>query len=170
MGFRPWGVATRLLGRGENNGPGKWQAIELGAGLEMDGTRLNVTSGGTTTGTVGVVIDGQGSVITTGVKGFVSVPVACTITAARLLSIDAAATAGDLVIDVWKDTYANFPPTDADSITASAPPTLAGANRSEDTTLTGWTTGITAGDVLGFNVDSVATVTRILLQLTVTVP
>ena len=33
-------------------------------------------------------------------------------------------TSGSIVIDVWKDTYANFPPIVADTITASAKPTL----------------------------------------------
>jgi len=69
---------------------------------------------------------------------------------------------------VWKDTYANFPPTDSDSITASAPPTLTTAQKSEDATLTGWTTSISSGDILGFNVDSATTVTRVTLQLLVT--
>lgn len=36
-----------------------------------------------------------------------------------------------------------------------------------DSLLTGWTTAVAAGDVLGFNVDSVSTVTRVLLSLTV---
>ena len=59
-------------------------------------------------------------------------------------------TSGSIVIDVWKDTYANFPPTVADTITASAKPTLSSATKSDDTTLTGWTTAVTAGDVFGF--------------------
>jgi hypothetical protein len=118
-------------------------------------------------GAVGILIDGGGSAITTGVKGFLRIPFACTITGVTLLSTDAAATAGSIVVDIWKDTYANYPPTVADTITASAKPTLSSANKSEDTTLTGWTTAITAGDVLGFNVDSVATVNRIALMLTV---
>jgi hypothetical protein len=118
-------------------------------------------------GAVGILIDGGGSVITTGVKGFLRVPFACTITGVTLLSTDAAATAGSIVIDIWKDTYANYPPTVADTITASAKPTLSSANKSEDVTLTGWTTAIAAGDVLGFKVDSVATITRCALTLTV---
>src|SRR5580765_5872969 len=91
-------------------------------------------------GAVGIVIDGGGAVITTGVKGFIEVPFACTITAATLLSTDAAVTSGSIVIDIWKDIYANYAPTVADTITASAKPTLASATKSRDTTLTGWTT------------------------------
>jgi hypothetical protein len=89
------------------------------------------------------------------------------ITRARLLSIDASVTSGSIVIDVWKDTYANYPPTVADTITASAKPTLSSATKSDDTTLTGWSKTVTAGDVFGFKVDSVTSLTKVILQLTV---
>jgi len=121
----------------------------------------------TRTGAIGLILDGGGSVLTTGIKGFVEVPFACTITAATLLSSDAAVTSGSVVVDVWKDVYANYPPTVADTITASAKPTLSSATKSKDTTLTGWTTSIAAGDVIGFKVDSVALLTRVTLTLTV---
>jgi len=118
-------------------------------------------------GAVGILIDGGGSAITTGVKGFVECPFAGTITAATVLSTDAAVTSGSIVIDVWKDTYANYPPTVADTITASAKPTLSSATKSRDTTLVGWITSISAGDILGFKVDSATAVTRVVLSLTV---
>ena len=124
----------------------------------------------TPAGVLGITIDGGGSAITTGVKGFLRVPYACTITKATLLSYDedGAPLAGDCVIDVWKNTYANWPPTVADTITASAKPTLSAAAKSEDATLTGWTKTIAAGEVLAFNVDSAATITRLTLILDVT--
>ena len=121
----------------------------------------------TRVGAVGLVIDGGGAVITTGVKGFLEVPFAGTITAVTLLSTDAAVTAGSIVVDIWKAPYASYPPTVANTITAAAKPTLSTATKSRDTTLTGWTTAIAAGDVLGFKVDSVATLTRVTLALTV---
>lgn len=108
-------------------------------------------------------IDGAGVAITTGVKGYLRIPFACTITAAVLLADQT----GSIVIDIWKDTYANYPPVNADSITAAAPPTISAADKSKDTTLTGWTTAIAADDVLGFNVDSAATVTKVHVQLQV---
>lgn len=74
---------------------------------------------------------------------------------------------GSIVVDIWKDTYANFPPDNADSITAAAPPTISGAQKSQDATLTGWTTAIAAGDILAFNVDSCATITRVTISLKV---
>ncbi len=110
-----------------------------------------------------VVLDGGGSAITTGVKGFLEVPFDCTIIAWRII----ADVSGSIVVDVWKDTYANFPPTVLDTITASAKPTLSTAQKNENTTLTGWTTSVTDGDWLGFNVDSATTVTRVTLSLTV---
>lgn len=110
---------------------------------------------------VGVTIDGGGSVITTGVKGYTSIPASGTIVRARMLADQS----GSCVIDVWKDTFANYPPVNADSITAAAPPTLSAQDHSEDTTLTGWTTSAVLGDVLGFNVDSATTVTRVTLEI-----
>lgn len=109
------------------------------------------------TQTLTFVIDGGGSAITTGIKGDVEVPFACTINQVTLL----ADTSGSIVVDIWKDTYANYPPTGADSITASAKPTISAATKSQDSTLTGWTTSVTAGDILRFNVDSAATITRV---------
>jgi hypothetical protein len=72
---------------------------------------------------------------------------------------------GSIVIDVRRDTYANYPPTGADSIAASAKPTLSAAVTNEDATLTGWTTAFSAGDVVGFNVDSASTVTQVTLTV-----
>lgn len=109
------------------------------------------------------VIDGGGSTITTGVKGDLEITYPCTIQQATLLADQS----GSIVIDIWKDTYANFPPVDGDSITASAPPTITTATKSQDATLTGWTTTVAAGDVLRFNVDSVTTLTRVTLSLKV---
>lgn len=109
-----------------------------------------------------VIVDGGGSALTTGAKKvYVTVPIDCTITKARLLADQS----GSVVLDVWKDTYANFPPTVADTITASAKPTLSSAQKSEDSTLTGWTTTLAAGDIIEVNVDSATTVTKAILDL-----
>lgn len=120
--------------------------------------------GGVSYGVIGVVLDGGGSAISTGIKVDLPIPYNCTITSAELVADQS----GSIVIDIWKDTYANFPPTDADSITASAPPTLSSVQKSQDGTLTGWTTSLTKGQWLRFNVDSAATVTRATLVLYVT--
>jgi hypothetical protein len=93
-----------------------------------------------------------------------TVPFNCTITGWVLTSRQT----GSIVIDVWKSDYAGFPPVDGGTITGSAPPTLSSANKNQSTTLTGWTTTITAGDVLYFNVDSVTTIEECQLTLQVT--
>lgn len=114
--------------------------------------------------TVLFVIDGGGAAIATGIKGdlgpfdFAGVIEAWTILADQ---------AGSIVIDIWKDAYANFPPVVADSITASAKPTLTAATKAQSSTLTGWSTAIAAGDTLRFNVDSAATVQRVTIALKV---
>lgn len=139
--------------------------IQAGQYVELiyDGTNFQMlsASGAPVVRSIGITIDGGGSAITTGVKGDVRVPFACTITEAALV-LDQS---GSIVIDVWKDTTANYPPTDADSITASAPPTVTAATNSVDTTLTGWTTAVAAGDTIRFNVDSATTATRATLIL-----
>lgn len=113
--------------------------------------------------TINLIIDGLGSPIPTGVAGDLQVDFNCTILSATLLADQS----GDIVVDVWKDSYANFPPTGADSITAAAKPTISGSNKSQNTTLTGWTTSITTGDVLRFNVDSISTIERCTVALKV---
>lgn len=67
------------------------------------------------------------------------------------------------VIDIWSTIFASFPPTNADSITASAPPTLTAADSSSDSTLTGWSAGVIAGNVWRINLDSNSAATRLTL-------
>lgn len=63
----------------------------------------------------------------------------------------------------------NYPPDDADSITAAAPPTISSDVKSQDAALSGWTTSITAGDILKFNVDSCTSIRKLVLILTLEV-
>jgi hypothetical protein len=108
-------------------------------------------------------IDGGGSTITTGVKGDLEIPFDCVIDRATLLADQS----GSIVVNVWADVFANYPPTVADKITASAPPTITTATNSQDSTLTGWSKFIAAGTTLRFNVDSVTTIQRVTLSLRV---
>lgn len=78
------------------------------------------------------------------------IPFAMTLVSYRLVGDD------DIVVDIWKDSFANFPPTDADSITGGNEPTLSSATTAEETDLSGWgSVSVAAGDWLIFNTDSV---------------
>ena len=109
------------------------------------------------------IIDGGGSEITTGVKGDVRIPFDCFIERVYLLADQS----GSIQVDIWKDTYANFPPTDADSICGGNEPAISSDDQYEDTDLSGWTRHLSRGDILRFNVDSVTTITRctVILEL-----
>jgi hypothetical protein len=117
--------------------------------------------------TVGYTIDGNGTVIVTGIAGSgIRVPFAGTINSVTLL----ADISGSIKVDILKDTYSNYIFTSG-SICASALPALSSAVKYEDTTLTGWTTSFSAGDVFRFKVDSSvvpAGVTNVAIILKVT--
>lgn len=109
------------------------------------------------------IIDGGGAVISTGVAGDLEIPFACTINRVTMLADQS----GSAVVDIKKGTYSAFPT--VSSICASAKPTLSTAQKSQDSTLTGWTTSVSAGDILQFNVDSATTVTRVTIALRVAI-
>lgn len=119
-----------------------------------------------TTGAAVVVFDGNGTVPSANSKQDLSFPFACTITAWRVLADQS----GSVVVGVWKDTYANYPPVVGDSIAGSEKPTLSSATKAEDTNLTTWTTAVAAGDTIRFNIDSISTCTRVTVILTFTRP
>lgn len=117
--------------------------------------------------TLTFIIDGGGSAIATGQKGHLEIPFACTLMAWTLL----ADVAGAIVIDIWKDTYANFPPTNNDAMPgAGKEPTIAATNqKAQDTDISDWTAvAVAAGDILAFNVDSCTAITRVTLSLKAT--
>lgn len=73
--------------------------------------------------------------------------------------------AGDCVIDVWK--APGTIPTVANTITGTEKPTLTAQQLNFDTNLTTWTVSVTAGDVIGFNLDSASTLTSVNLIITI---
>lgn len=101
--------------------------------------------------------------LNTGVLGELQVDFACTITGITLLADQT----GSATVDIWVDSYANYPPTDADSITGPTPPSISNGVKANDTTLLGWTTAISAGDILRFNLDSVTSISRLTIKLKV---
>jgi len=113
----------------------------------------------TETGSYGITIDGSGSVITTGVKGYLIIPYNYTITGWSIIGD----TTGSIVFDIWKNN--STIPTIADTITASAKPTLSSQQFLSSTTLTGWTTSGLANDKIIISVNSVSTLTKVTLTI-----
>lgn len=66
--------------------------------------------------------------------------------------------AGSCTVEVWKTTYAAAPATVANKISSAAPITLSSAIKSQDSTLTGWTTSVTVGDIICFHVLTSSTI------------
>jgi hypothetical protein len=135
-------------------------------GADYAWTTLTPASGGGTTGTQTVQIPlGNGvDVIGTGVHKDFAVPTAGIWTKWRLLATKfTAGSTGSMVADLWGDSFANFPPVNADSVAGSDLPTLAADDESESTALTGWDTTFAAGTCFRVNVDSCATITQATL-------
>ena len=110
-------------------------------------------SSGTILAGIQFVIDGGGSAITTGEKGHVEVPFNCELETVSLFGDRS----GIMFLSLWKDTYANFPPTSGDTITTSGVPIIsgsAGKNQYTGAALSGWIKTFTKGDVLTFGVYS----------------
>lgn len=134
--------------------------ISVGTASSAD---WQLQQGGQQVGNVEFIINGGLSAISTGIKGDIKFSEACTIVQVELLAYPS----GSVVLDLWKDSYANFPPDVSDTITASAKPTISADVKSTDSTLTGWTTSITAGDIIRVNVDSASTITNLTLFMKV---
>lgn len=101
----------------------------------------------------------SGDVITTGAKGRKACTVSGTITGWKLITD----TASTITVDVWKAN--NSIPTNSNSITASAKPSITGGQYASSTTLTGWTTSVSDDDVFVFEVESNDNAKYILLIL-----
>jgi hypothetical protein len=107
------------------------------------------------------VIDGGGSVITTGQKGHMEVPFNMTITGWTILGDQV----GSAVVDVWRTSYGGFPPSVANSITGGDYPRLVSAQGNRNLNLTLWTTKLNNNDVLAFNVNSATSVQRLTVSV-----
>jgi hypothetical protein len=70
-------------------------------------------------------------------------------------------------LDLWVDSYANYPPTNADSITASAKPALSSATKNTSTAISTWTAGgtIAAGSIIAVEVESVTGCLKVQILL-----
>jgi hypothetical protein len=169
----PWVTSTvYTIGQAVSQGGSSYVAItdHTSAALTQPGVGANwetawmLLAGGEQlkTSVIGFALSSE-YVIDIGLKNPIPIYFACTIVEATILGD----VAGSAVVDLWKDTYGNYPPVNADSITGAAPLTLASQNKNTDTSLTGWTTSLAAGDVIIPNVDSLSLLRRITVALKV---
>jgi len=128
--------------------PAVWDGAN--AGKLKDGPAGMLTRG------LNVIFDGGGAEIADDLFADVEFPVACTIKTARVLADQS----GAIAIGVWKDTYANFPPTVDDSVDIFS--IAASGTKSEET---GLSLSVAAGSIIRFNVNSCTTIQRATLAL-----
>lgn len=111
---------------------------------------------------INVALDGGGSAIADGTEFILNDLPAFTITQVTLTGD----VSGSITVDIDVDSYSNYPPTGADSITASATPALSSAQKYQDGTLTGWSTSVTDGSSMRIYADGAATsITRAYLTI-----
>lgn len=103
----------------------------------------------------GITVDGAGTALTTGSKGYRYIQEAGTITGWHVISDQT----GSIVFDVKRSGV---------SLAGSEKPTLSSQSSNSDLTLSTWTTSLSAGDIIEFVIDSASTVTRATLTILVT--
>jgi len=111
-------------------------------------------------GSFGITVDGAGSVITEGVKGYLVIPYNATIMSWDIIGN----TTGDCVVDIWKSTVI---PISGDTIAGSELPTLNNQQINSNNTINTWNRNLTTSDKIAFNVISASTVSRINLIIKV---
>jgi hypothetical protein len=150
-----WGAATTGVANGvavgSVTGAGIANATITGANLSAN---LNTSA-------VQAAFDGAGSVIVTNSYINIEIPFAGTITR---WTIDAGEST-TATVDVYKANAAN--PTVANKITASAPPSISASNYASSTTLTSWTTAVTARDIVQFIVTANSAAAHLTISLQV---
>lgn len=115
-------------------------------------------------GSIGVGFFKGTQLITTSDVATLIVPYSGTITGWDIVEASDTPISSSIVIDTWKDTYANYPPTVADSIWVSKP-SLTAAIKNQ---ASGLNIPFVAGDVFKFKVDSVTSAKNVLLIIYVT--
>jgi len=115
------------------------------------------------TGVLNITVGGLGTYITTGYKTDITLPFNLSFCEWSVLND----VAGSILYGVWRDTYANFPPTSADAMHSGATgPNTVLAAKNKLTGLSTWGAPTGAeGDVVRINVDSATGIQRSVLSL-----
>jgi len=144
----------------------------FGSNVNITGTGNRIsfpdglTQGSSQTDIIGIHVDNGSSVLTTGIKGHRTLPYGCEISDWRVTSTGT----GDISWGINYCTYDNYPTMSAVSIGAAENPDLESQNKNKSS---GSVSGrwlpyqFSAGDILQFEIDSVATITDCTLELTI---
>ncbi len=130
--------------------------------LNQNGSEFSITQDNAVYDKLGAYFNNGSSPITAGTSVFVLVPFTCTLNSATILS----KVSGSITIDVWKDTLANYPPTDDDHI-GNTPFQLSTRTYTTDTAIGSGNTVFNKGDTLIFFVDAADTTNEASITLTV---
>jgi len=142
------------------------QSLVAAADYAAMRTLLDVPTAGhthTIARTVTFTLDGSGSEIADNTAGWWVLPWAFTATRWTLL----ADVSGAIKIDVWVDTYANYPPDNGDTVTGGHEPEIAASGvKAQDTDISDWGDVTWAsGSVVKVSVDSCTTITHAVLVI-----
>ena len=128
-----------------------------------DGTTL----GSTQTDTIGINVSNGSQVLTTGTKGHRTIPYNCEIVDWRVTSTDS----GAIEWGINYCTYANFPTMTANAIHIAESPGIAASGYKDESggqINLRWTKyQFDAGDIIQFDIDSVASLTNCIIELTI---
>lgn len=126
--------------------------------LEIVEDKIDFIENTVNTRTFGIDIDGSGNQITTGLKGYSTIPYNCEILSWFIIGD----TAGSIEIDIWKS---NTIPTGSDSICGGNRPKLINQQFDSDNNLIDWNLQINEGQLIAFNVVSSTLITKINLVI-----
>jgi hypothetical protein len=118
-------------------------------------------------GSCGVIFTAVSGVVTNGTTGYAQVPYNGTITGWTLVSTSAS---GSCTVTVFKDTFANYPPTSPTDNIFTVQPVLVSQIKNQDLapTFVGSQATVAAGDWIGFTISGVALVSWVNLTLSIT--
>lgn len=152
-----------LVGRGSGAGAGVPVEVAVAGGLNFNGNVLQLAPNVRTRS-----LNAQFDFVPPGTFDvFQDFYVASTATLkAILLFTDVPA--GNVIVDIWKTSFAGFPPTGANSICGTARPTLTTGMQkllftSAQMAAAGWTTTVNAGDVIRLVAGSVSGINQLVV-------
>ena len=128
----------------------------------VSATTISATTYWNIPDSIGVSVDGQSGVLSTGITQFKVMAYPGRISGWDMTGY----VSGNCQFDVWKISSGTTFPTVTNTIVGSAYPQITAGSYSGSTNLTGWTsTSFSTGDIFGFNINSVTGMTKASLSL-----